>query len=297
MATENSVTAVIRASRPSFRKPHDKIAFAVHSSFLPAGYSLVATGRNAFSDNSQIGEEEVSVDGWNEMEDRYGFVYYKDDKGVKKRVMVNCLVIGDMLEVDVLDLEGELKEPFHLQINVKDYLPDDGDQPRNYGNMYKNLKGLVHSLNSGVLDKLERKVESTSSTRGYEVPRVSTAEPVVGIPVEHQPQPSRLVYPPISPIDYNDVYPGPPAGFFPHRGTGSGGSMLVGPNDPRFFPPGERPDTLGGLPGLPPGARFDPIGPPDVPGFEPSRFVRRQRRPGDNTHPDLEFFRQGPDFI
>lgn len=26
--------------------------------------------------------------------------------------------------------------------------------------------------------------------------------------------------------------------------------------------------------GVPPGARFDPIGPPGVPGFEPNRFVR-----------------------
>lgn len=26
--------------------------------------------------------------------------------------------------------------------------------------------------------------------------------------------------------------------------------------------------------GIPPGARYDPIGPPDVPGFEPGRFIR-----------------------
>lgn len=26
--------------------------------------------------------------------------------------------------------------------------------------------------------------------------------------------------------------------------------------------------------GVPPGARFDPYGPPGVPGFEPGRFVR-----------------------
>jgi proteasome inhibitor subunit 1 (PI31) len=25
---------------------------------------------------------------------------------------------------------------------------------------------------------------------------------------------------------------------------------------------------------VPPGGRYDPIGPPDVPGFEPSSFVR-----------------------
>lgn len=57
---------------------------------------------------------------------------------------------------------------------MKDYLSDDGvDQPRNYGDMYKDLKGFVESLKSSVLDKLEdgyerklnAKVETSSSSR------------------------------------------------------------------------------------------------------------------------------------
>ncbi|OAY63634.1 putative proteasome inhibitor [Ananas comosus] len=308
MATESSAMAVIRASRPFFRNSHDKVAFAVHASFLAAGYSLAAAGKSAFTDHLPSGEEEVGIDGWNELEDRYAFVYFKNEKGVKKRVLVKCLAIGDKLAVDVLNLEGEQKEPLHLQINVKDYLSDDGvDQPRNYGDMYKDLKGFVESLKSSVLDKLEdgyerklnAKVETSSSSRSYEGPDIdlNTPESVVGVPAEDQRQPPNIVYPPVPPFDYNDAIPGPGAGFYPNRGPGIGGDMLVGPNNPIFFPPGGRPDTLGGLPGVPPGARFDPIGPPDVPGFEPGRFVRRQRRPGGGTHPDLEFFQQGPDFI
>lgn len=49
MATETSVMAVIRASRPSFRSSHDKAAFALHAAFLAAGYALTATGRAALA--------------------------------------------------------------------------------------------------------------------------------------------------------------------------------------------------------------------------------------------------------
>lgn len=55
MASESSVMAVIRASRPSFRNDHDKVVFAVHASFLAAGFSLVATGARALSDNPPTG--------------------------------------------------------------------------------------------------------------------------------------------------------------------------------------------------------------------------------------------------
>ncbi|RWW21864.1 hypothetical protein BHE74_00040913 [Ensete ventricosum] len=194
MASESSVMAVIRASRPSFRNPHDKVAFVVHASFLAAGFSLVATGTSALSENPPIGEEEVGIDGWNELEDAYAFVYMKTDKGPKKTVLVKCLPIGDLLTIDVLDLSGAGKEPFNLQIkyvsilvdnivlfffslkmlnllvslfifSVKDYLSDVANQTSNYTAVYKNLKGLVDNLCSGFLAKLEPKAESSSSAK------------------------------------------------------------------------------------------------------------------------------------
>ncbi|XP_064946585.1 probable proteasome inhibitor [Musa acuminata AAA Group] len=297
MASESSVMAVIRASRPSFRNPHDKVAFAVHASFLAAGFSLIATGTGALSENLPIGEEEVGIDGWNELEDAYAFVYMKTDKGSKKTVLVKCLPIGDLLTIDVLDLSGPGKEPFHLQINVNDYLSDVAKQTSNYAAVYKNLKDLVDKLCSGFLAKLEPKAESSSSAKSGDRSRQSVIrEPSVTVPRHQEPYSRGLVYPPIPSTGISDLYPGPGAGFYPHRGSGVGGGMLVGPNDPRFFGSDERAGFLGGLPGVPPGARFDPYGPPDVPGFEPARFIRQPRRPGGGAHPDLEHF-QGPDYI
>ncbi|XP_038981764.1 probable proteasome inhibitor isoform X1 [Phoenix dactylifera] len=275
MATESAVMAVIRASRPSFRNPHDKVAFAVHASFLAAGFSLTATGKNALSDNPPIGGEEVGIEGWNELEDSYGFLYSKTEKGQKKNVLVRCLVIGDILAIDGLNLEGEQKEPFNLQIKVNDYLYDDGNMTSNYGELYKDLKGLIKNLNSGILAKLEPKVGSSG-----EGLHKSTAEPAIRIPVDHQPQNSGIVYPPVPPFEFNDALPGPGSGFYPERSSSVGGDMLVGPNDPRWFGSGEFSGSFGGLPGVPPGAHFDPYGPPGVPGFVPGHFARQPQQPG-----------------
>ncbi|XP_011000061.1 PREDICTED: probable proteasome inhibitor [Populus euphratica] len=107
----------------------------------------------------------------------------------------------------------------------------------------------------------------------------------------------RYVVPPIPVNPMSDLYPGAGAGMYP-TGAGRGGGMLIGPDDPSWsglF--GDDPGLLGRRPGVPPGARFDPFGPPGVPGFEPNRFIRGPRRPGSNIHPDLSPMGRDPDFI
>ncbi|CAN6211912.1 unnamed protein product [Urochloa humidicola] len=303
MVTDAAAMAVVRAARPTLRGAHDGVAFASHAAFLAAGYSLCAVGTDALADPLPSGEEEVGIDGWNSMENCYAFLYSKEEKGKKKRVLVKCLVIGELLAIDVLDLEALDKGPYNVQINVKDFFSE--EQPKNYGDMYKNFAGLIETVNSNVLCKLDGKddgavagknpddkdkhpsAESSSSIHSSENPGPRTTDP------------SGIIYPPIAPLGSDDLFPGPGAGFFPHSGIGSGGSMHVGPNDPRFFPSNPSfPAPFGGPGSVPPGGRYDPIGPPGVPGFEPSSFVRRPRRPpGGSTHPDLEFFQQGPDYL
>jgi len=297
MATESSVMAVIRASRPNFRNPNDKMAFAVHASFLASGYSLIATGPRACSDNPPTDGEEVGIEGWNDYEDQYGFVYLKSCKGEKTPILVKCLSIGDALVVDVLNLKENDKEPFHIQINVKDHVSN-GDSSNNYGEMYKSLERLVECLNAGIFNKLEAKAGNTASGTSSSKSGRSANEPV--FPVQRQEPPPVLRPPPVPSTGGSDLFPGPGAGVFPSRGPGIGGGMLIGPNDPRWFPGGEIPGP--GFPGgdlIPPGARFDPFGPPDVPGFGPGHFVRHPPRGpgrGSGVHPDLEHF-QDPDYI
>ncbi|XP_010529791.1 PREDICTED: probable proteasome inhibitor [Tarenaya hassleriana] len=305
MANDKAVMAVIRAARPSFRNNHDKVSFAVHSSFLAAGYVLIATGRPAFAGDALYSTslDEVGIDGWNEFDGEYAFVYTYPDKGSVK-VIVKCLAMGDKLLVDAIADGGNV--PAHLAIDVGDYVGENGDG--NYSAQFKNLEKLVGDLQKEVLNKLHPEAKpSSSDSRSFSLERNEERrgirEPGSGIPDPYGPQidPSGAIIPPIpSGGGFSDLFPGPGAGAYPHRGGFGDGSMLVGPGDPRFFGPfGDRPDFPGAQPGIPPGARFDPYGPPGVPGFEPGRFIRQppRRGPGNGTHPDLEHFPGGSDFI
>ncbi|KAK7828366.1 putative proteasome inhibitor [Quercus suber] len=288
MATDKTVMAVIRAARPSFRNIYDKIAFAVHATFLASGHVLIATGPPAFSDNalsststekqndSSFGvcvcADEVGIQDWNEQEDEYAFVYINPEKDSKK-VLVKCLVINDKFLVDALP-EGA-PEPLHLEINPEDYVGGNGGT--NYSTQYKNLEGLVKTLDTQLLSKLYASPQPPPSSETSETSsRNVNIDVPIGGPSSPQTHPSGIIYPPVYPSGVSDIFPSPGAGMYPTRpGFGTGGGSM----------------------GVPPGARFDPYGPPGVPGFEPNRFTRDPRRPGRGTHPDLEHFGGGSDFI
>ncbi|XP_051114339.1 probable proteasome inhibitor [Andrographis paniculata] len=302
MATEQSMLAVIRAARPSFRNRYDKAAFALHAAFLSAGFVLNATGAAASGDDAlaSSSSDEVGLDNWNEVEDCYAFVYSSPQKRSKK-VLVKCLVMNDKLFVDALE-EGDKSQPMHLEINVAEYVGDNGGG--NYSSQFKNLGKLAGDINKELLGKLDGISSAGSSSqpssseanlrddRGNRpVADVNTEDPYVS------PLLSRMV-PPVYDPRHSDLLPGPGAGMYPTRGDLGGGSSLIGPHDPMFgIGGGRQPVFPGGQPGVPPGARFDPFGPPGVPGFEPGRFARNPQRPGGGTHPDLHHFHDGADFI
>ncbi|XP_037450575.1 probable proteasome inhibitor [Triticum dicoccoides] len=325
MVTAEAAMAVVRAACPFFRGAHDGLAFAANAAFLADGYSLCAVGRSALFDPLPAGEE-VGIEGWNSMDNCYAFLYSKDEEeGKKKCIFMKCVVIADFLAIDAMDLEAQHEEPFHVQINVKDFFSE--VQTRNYKDLYKNFTDFINILNLSLLAELNGKdaaaaqnpnAESSSSMNSYGnvmwgKPTTMTTEQTSSEYALWENPSTRtagyecklfyvlcysLIYPPVVLFGHDDTFPAPGAGFYPHSGE-TGGTMHVGPNDPCFFP--STPSTPFGDPGyvqsVPPGGRYDPIGPPDVPGFEPSRFVRRSRHSGGSTHPDLEFSQQDPDFF
>ncbi|OMO97312.1 Proteasome Inhibitor PI31 [Corchorus olitorius] len=303
MSNEKSVMAVIRAARPSFKNNHDKVAFAVHAAFLSSGLVLTAAGPPALADDalSSTSTDEVGIDNWNDFDDHYAFVYANPEKGSKK-VLVKGMVMNGKLLVDAL-ADGS-SEPAHLEIDIDNYIGESGSG--NYSAQYKNLDKLVSNLDKEVISKLYGSTSKSSSSS--KPPSQETGEgsgrdrndPLVGRndPLGPQIHPSGVVVPPIMPIPDSDLYPGSGPGMYPRSGFHGPGSMLIGPNDPRWNIRFGEPGFPGGEPGVPPGANFDPYGPPGVPGFEPNRFIRHPRRPGAGTHPDLEHFnRDGSDFI
>lgn len=61
-------------------------------------------------------EEEVGIEGWNQFENCYGFVYVNTKKQVKEKVIIKALPIRNVLAVDAVYSEGDNKESSHLQI-------------------------------------------------------------------------------------------------------------------------------------------------------------------------------------
>ncbi|BFI43036.1 proteasome inhibitor subunit 1 (PI31) [Marchantia polymorpha subsp. ruderalis] len=303
MATAASVLGVLRAARPAFRSAHDRVSFVVHSAFLASGYSLTAVGSAAgatfpSSAASATEETEVGIEGWNELDGSYAFQYSDGSQaGLCKSVIVKCTAIGDLLMVDAAPL-SDADTPYSLEIKVNDYTVD--SMTSNYGQQYTNLEGLVDRLNSSIISKLSSSAGETSSdtkspSAQPEREREVRPPPRISI-LEDPPRPGGFQYPEIPAYGGNDLLPGLGAGIFAPRrdvGVGVGGTMLVGPNDPRWgrVGIGGQPPVGGpNPPGVPPGARFDPFGPPGVPGFEPNRFIMDPRRPPGGSHPDLEHF-------
>nr|GLL26897.1 probable proteasome inhibitor [Ipomoea trifida] len=58
----NTIMIMIRALRPTFRNPYDKVAFVVHASCLASGFVLLATGPSAFCDDPFSSAFAVSED-------------------------------------------------------------------------------------------------------------------------------------------------------------------------------------------------------------------------------------------
>ncbi|CAI0438562.1 unnamed protein product [Linum tenue] len=272
MATEKSVVGVIRAARPTFRNNQDKIAFVVHASFHAAGYLLTATGIPALSESalSSTSSDEVGIDNWNEVDGEYGFVYVNPEN-LGKRVLVKCLAMNDQLVVSALLVDAGSNsgaDPVHMEISVNNYVGENGAS--NYSEQFKKLDKLISSINTEVLSKLggsshsgssseSRSQASDTSRHAGNEPRNPSHNP--------SPHPSGVIVPPVPPFGMDDLVPGAGAGMYPRRGGfGGDGGMLLGPNDPRWFG-----GDNGGLgfpgaqPGVPPGARFDPYGPPGIP--------------------------------
>ncbi|KAK8683613.1 hypothetical protein V6N13_039667 [Hibiscus sabdariffa] len=122
MSNKRAVIAVIREARPSFRNDHNKVVFAVHATFLSAGFVLITTGPAALGNGvfSSTSTNEVGIDNWNQFEDHYAFVYSNPKKGLKK-VLVKCLVMDRKLLVETLG--EDTSQPIHLEIEYFSSLP------------------------------------------------------------------------------------------------------------------------------------------------------------------------------
>eukprot|EP00899_Mesostigma_viride_P002873 jgi/Mesvir1/12587/Mv10335-RA.1 len=306
MASPSAVLAVIRAARPNFRSRHDKLAFAIHACYSCEGLRLVALGDAGVEEAQRRSEtgaslEEVSLEGWNSDDDSYAFLYEPESDYKKKgHILVKCLVMGSQLVAHGLALQKSASSsaqslPQAVELSVDEFASDEKDLTKGYVNFDK----LVQTIKSRLVDPVLGPATGTSQPgkqneqeRARSPPRAAR-EPAIPLP-SREPDAGFLVdRNPMRGVGRDDFLPGG-IGPLPGMGLpvpGGFGGTQVGPNHPMFHMriPGnaDMPGYPMRPPNMPPGARFDPYGPPGVPGFEPGRFGGEGRRRG-GFHPDLE---------
>mmetsp|Transcript_18800 Transcript_18800/g.41141 ORF Transcript_18800/g.41141 Transcript_18800/m.41141 type:complete len:308 (+) Transcript_18800:207-1130(+) len=278
MATPTGILAVVRASRPSFRNKHDRLTFAIHAAILSEGFHLVGVGEAVDTKEEVVSggtTEEVPLDGWNGSDDSYTFRYYNSE--TKAALLLKAVVMADKLLVSGLSGAEDVR---FLELSVTKYTTDSSD----YAAGYTNIPDLLTRLQSSVL----KGTPPTSSTRNPAQRSTRLEEERErSRPASSLQEGPMRGYPPVQP-----AFGVGAVDAFGNLVPPSYGGNLIGPNHPGFMGGGGRhggpPDPLAMIP---PGARYDPIGPPGVPGFEPERFQpghpMQGGRWGPGNHPDL----------
>ncbi|KAL0020495.1 hypothetical protein WJX77_011207 [Trebouxia sp. C0004] len=299
MTTPNALVSMIMAMNPTFRTRNDRVAFAVHAFMVANGFKLEAVGDNADKASSaesiRSSERVAEFDTWNASADAYTFLYNPDpwQQGViEKPMLLKIVSLGDQLLLNWVTLHSAQHEPQQLELEASHYITSKSGLPACYQNI-DDLVGKLRSTTHPAEQSAGLKPREAASAKGQLNNAASMrqeAEPDYGAADDEFPKESRRIAQPPSGIlgSHDAVPPGfQPPGYgglqesFP-GGMGRTGGMHMGPDDPLFA--GRSGMGRSGRPGLnPPGARYDPIGPPGMPGFNPDDF---QRRLGQ-IHPDM----------
>jgi proteasome inhibitor subunit 1 (PI31) len=327
-AEGRALVGLLRACKPAFREGRkaDRLAFALNAYFLCKGYKLVAVGEDADGLDKVVDKtEEVDVDGWNKEETDYCFAYIPEGED-QVRVLVLCVYLGSKLCMQALSKNiGEDKklerEPVSLEMGVEAFIQDpSGGGGGDVKSAFKDLNGMVKQFSKFECaikaqlsddESATKKIKTTTKNEGEHVTIPATRPPGNGGSGSAPPDPLRIidprplgVYRPAVPLIGADdlVPPGvrpPGMPFEPSMPFGVGGPLRgshVGPSDPIFGQRGGRisdPSLDMNRSRLPPGARFDPINPPGMPGSHPDDFIQDpdgQQRfggGGGRVHPDI----------
>jgi len=270
--------------------------------------------------------EEVDDSGWDSLPGVYAF-RYQDATASGKRapLFLKCIVVGPKLLVQWM--AGSSAQTHVLELDIDKYTTEAAASPAAYKNVEDLVKILDTSIaggaGSGSAKQQQQQQEQCTrreadqegeepgpSHRGEEGYCSTLQEG--GPPCYPAGGSGKEVLPPgimPSSVGYEDVVPPgvrPPGygggyggfGGIPAGPPHTGGGMHVGPSHPVFGP-----GKLGGGVGMPPefgsrgdhgvpfppGARWDPIGPPGTRGFRPDDFQQR-----DPSHPHPDMAQPGP---
>jgi len=259
---------ILKEQRPKLKNKWDAISITLHIIMKQLGFRFLGCGDK----NEEQGDLLVPID-WNKSSEYYSFRYKHPQSSMT--FTIKLLPIGDKILVH--GLAEEDKNIRTLELNVDDFINPKGDFD-DYNNVYKNVEKLINSFKTEVVSKLlpmstSEAPETETTTNNNRTPQTQRGQSVV-------PPPIIPIFDPYYERSDEQIFPlygGPPFGLgsgdLNPLGPGFHGNNgnLIGPNHPGF---GNPRDPYSGMyggnrrgrgRGPPPGARFDPYGPPGFP--------------------------------
>ncbi|KAF8783321.1 proteasome inhibitor PI31 subunit-like [Argiope bruennichi] len=241
--------------KDQIKSKQDCVVAALHCLLINEGLQCVGTGEE-FSDEDARSTTELLPEQWNKNQEVYTLRYIS--KAATNRYLIKVVKAGGIMHINIVLNEDKTAA---MSANIDKLISDDF---RNYSSAYNELDSLKDAFQKDVVEKLMKKPSVASTSKSTD----NKSSPLrVGPSSVRRPQ---MPIPP----DFGNDSPfsgGQPA--FPEvggrdldpLGRGSGGMLL----DPSNFgvPRGINMPPYGPRPGLPrgsvpPGARFDPFGPP-----------------------------------
>jgi len=272
----------LKEYKPSFRNKSDAVIVALHLVMKTLGFECLGCEEGV---EQTIAANQLTPPDWNKSSDSYCFRYkYKENK----HFTIKSLVLGEKLLVNGFNSQANTIHSY--EVNVNEFIKE-GVSLDDYENLYMNLENLVSLFKINIINKLLPEfVEKTQTSSRREEDYDPLRVPGSG----RQPR-SPLMDPMSGGFGYrgmggapfgigsHDIYPSIPGPPMPGGMFGPGGN-LIGPNHPGFgpgvmdpysdpnatsFPWPQGPGGRGMPRGGPPGARFDPFGPPGFNNSEP----------------------------
>jgi len=250
----------IKENQPQFRNRFDAIVAILHGVFLDSQFKCVGVGENGPDEEIR----EFLPANWNTT-DVYVFRYIHVVEPI--RILAKYLAMGDTLLVHVMKNATNTLQTIELDVN--NYLNLSANLT-DYDHLYKHLQNLLQSFKSTIITKL------TATPQRQRNPLVED-DPMGRYADDYGDNPG---YGGINP-GYRGVNSGfrvgdedrlPPGRYGGYGGQGN----LVGPRHPGFGGG----DIFSGdrFHAPPPGARFDPFGPPSGPDSPRPRFPNNNPR-------------------
>jgi len=295
------VFSAIENDKPKFNNTTDAIAVVLHYVMVLEGYHLEGVPA---SDSTKPPEK------WNQSNEIYSFRYKHNRSSMT--FSLKCLILEDKLLVHAVAIENT-KNIFDLELCIDDYV-DKNINLSDYAKLYKNFDKLVTLFKVNISRKLVPEINKP----GYE--ENTTAAASTNTNNNNNNRNDNIDYDPLRigpirqppPSNYDPLRVGGPPIYGPPFGIGTGDRFpaitpplpgmggfggntgnWIGPNHPGFgINSPFAPDTAFGQPlprgAVPPGARFDPFGPPTGPFGSGSRGSQGRGPPGFGPNPDHE---------